>query len=666
MIIKNIKMINFGPFYGEHEINFENGGYGVHIIRGNTGQGKTSILRALLWCLYGKVFDRKNKEIPPSSLLNFSSFDDGIYDFSVSLLFEHEGDNWSIKRRMKSPRHTDSGYRKNMELYVIKDITPQPNDQLEIERIIPSDVNGFFFFDGEMLRDYEELLDQSSSSMKMLKSSIEHVLGIPYLRIGRDDLKAVNNEYEKEENKILKRLGDQEYDELAELREYIINEINRREELIKKLQKQIDELEREITIKKRRQIEIEGVKDIAQKRMDLEEHIRINEELKKQYLLSKQKLNTGLYKTVLKDISVNIIKSLEAKHAISMEKYDKKQKMIKHLSDLDKSIKNVKCELCGNVLNPEKLKEIDEEMKITKDLIEQLTEVPEPNLEYDHSITILNNMNITSPDRSKYNEIDQAIEKIDYDLASMNSQLEQISEKIQESDLDEPFRLEKEILRDTEEIGRIRGEIKTETESLNTDLGTKSEIEQKLKSINKNELNIITKRKEYTKTLINIYETAISSFRESRKNEVESLATDIFKKIRSKESFSRLIINENYGLGIITTSGRELSKAEWRSAGEEQIVAYALIGALNRCAQIKAPIFMDTPFARLDIKHGKNIMTYVPSISEQVVLLVTDREFGKEDEKILKGKIKTDYTVIFRSEEKGSELFKTRTSRDVE
>jgi hypothetical protein len=40
------------------------------------------------------------------------------------------------------------------------------------------------------------------------------------------------------------------------------------------------------------------------------------------------------------------------------------------------------------------------------------------------------------------------------------------------------------------------------------------------------------------------------------------------------------------------------------SAGSEQIVALSLIGALNRCATREGPVVMDTPFGRLDRRHG--------------------------------------------------------------
>ena len=70
MKLERVTICNFGPFHKEHTIEFQGDGSGVHIIRGNNGQGKTSILRAILWCLYGQVEDRTKKPVPLTSLIN--------------------------------------------------------------------------------------------------------------------------------------------------------------------------------------------------------------------------------------------------------------------------------------------------------------------------------------------------------------------------------------------------------------------------------------------------------------------------------------------------------------------------------------------------------------------------------------------------------------------
>src|SRR3972149_1896273 len=216
MQIERIKTINFGPFYDQKEIVFPADGSGVHLIRGDNGQGKTSIQRAILWNLYGKVVDRKGQEIRPTSLVNREAVRQDIYQMAVALYLNHDGAKWSIVRKMQAHSHDDKKYQSGMTVAVSKDGDPQPNGEQQIQRILPYEVNRFFFFDGEMLRDYEELLDQTSHATALLRGSIEPVLGIPYLRTARDDLYAVQKSIEAERARLLRRLGGTTYDDLVE------------------------------------------------------------------------------------------------------------------------------------------------------------------------------------------------------------------------------------------------------------------------------------------------------------------------------------------------------------------------------------------------------------------------------------------------------------------
>ncbi len=115
----------------------------------------------------------------------------------------------------------------------------------------------------------------------------------------------------------------------------------------------------------------------------------------------------------------------------------------------------------------------------------------------------------------------------------------------------------------------------------------------------------------------------MQNFRETTKREVEKAASEIFKKLVSKNAFSNLEINENYGLRLVDDSGRSF---DHRGAGVEQVVALSLILALGRKAVRSGCLVLDTPFARLDDVHRDNILRYLPLESEQVILLLQSGE----------------------------------------
>lgn len=661
--ITKIKLQNFGPFYDVHELDFPDDGRGIHVIRGNTGQGKTSLQNAVLWCLYGKVSDRNGKEIPYTSLLNRSAFKDNNFAFAVSIHFDHKEQTWVLTRKTKARYHSNKRYQSGLESYLVRDgepLTTTPEKtRLEIERILPFNVSRFFFFDGEMLVKYEELLDQDSRAMRILRNSIEHILGIPYLKTARDDLYEIRSKMEKEISKILKRIGGKDYEDLAEMYDYISGEIERKKKQVKSLQGQIDSLEEEIAELKRKQIEIQSIRELAIRRRDIENEIK---RLEAELNLAKDKLktlNSGLYKSLLMPIAQGIVYQLKLRHEKVMKKYDEKQRLLGLKKNLEQGIKAQICRLCGNVLNPTKLKQFEKELKEIEIKIESLTEIPEPNLVYDNSARYLEKMRSQLVNPDEYKTAETRILKVEHQIASKKASLSQVKEKLIDVDEEEPFRLESQIGSCTEELGRIKGEKFSLEEQLAQDIQTQRNLNQELASIDREELNTIKAMKEFVENISEVFEESISIYRNRRRSEVESKATEIFRQIRSKEDFSKLEINPNFGLSIVTRSGTVLNKAEWRSAGEEQIVALALIGALNNCSHIDAPVFMDTPFGRLDTKHGQRVLTYLPKMSDQIAIFVTDREFRKEDEKYLRGHIVSDHTLLYKGEEYGSVIVKT-------
>lgn len=661
MQIERIKILNFGPFNGQKEIVFSGDGGGVHLIRGDNGQGKTSIQRAILWNLYGKVVDRKGQEIRATSLVNREAVRQDIYQMAVTLYFNHDGAKWSIFRKMQAHSHDDKKYQSGRSVAVSKDGEPQPNGEQQIQRILPYEVSRFFFFDGEMLRDYEELLDQTSQSTAFLRDSIERVLGIPYLRTAREDLYAVQKSIEGERAKLLRRLGGSSYDELVEQYLGVSEEINAREDQIKQIQKDMVRLRAEIAEKKRRLADIHSVQEAANERLALEAKIAGLTADRDRELMALKQLTSQVYKSILSKPANEIISRLDAKHQASMAKYDQKQRMLERQDQLEQAKALQKCQMCGTVLDPAKLAETEASLREVKLRIQSLTEVPEPNLEYEGLANRLRQMVSVAPERIKFKDIETRMLAIEHQLASHQAKLNDVKERLIGVEEDEPRKLEMSIQDFSEQLGTLRA--REEAEKIDLDLAreVKRELDQKISGINQAELTVLAKRIETIKAAAEVFDGAVSAYRDERRADVESAATGIFRLIRTKESFARLAINNQFGLNIVTEDGTVLDRAEWRSSGEEQIVALALIGALNRCAQVKAPVFMDTPFGRLDTKHGKRVLAFLPNLADQVVLLVTDREFHKGDERFLEGKIRSDFTVTYRGEKEGAFVNPTTT-----
>jgi DNA sulfur modification protein DndD len=90
--------------------------------------------------------------------------------------------------------------------------------------------------------------------------------------------------------------------------------------------------------------------------------------------------------------------------------------------------------------------------------------------------------------------------------------------------------------------------------------------------------------------------------------------------------YEGLQITDTYGLNLLH---RDREIEEGRSAGAEHVIALALIGALQQNAPFRGPIVMDSPFGRLDEAHTHNVMKALPTMADQVVLLVHSAELRR-------------------------------------
>jgi DNA sulfur modification protein DndD len=552
IIIQKIEMFNFGPYYGNHQILFGNDGSGIHLIRGGNGQGKTSIQRAILWGLYGIVYDRKGEKIRPTSLLNHTAQKADLYNFAVRIDLLHDGVSWRLIRDTKAKRHQDKKYEEGMTFEVYKDGRIVPDPDHEVQRLLPSSVSRFYFFDGEMLRDYEELLEGENSAMVLLKDSIECVLGVPYFKTTRSDLEAVKKKFERERARIMRQLGGKDLEELADFQQMVEGDLNDVDNSIKKLEEERNKLDSRISDDKHRLADMEEVKELANERIAKENDIEVREAKKETKITERSALVEKLYKNVLANTATTLIERFEIKSKQALDRYNDKQKAIGNAKRLEKGIKERKCSCCGAVLNPDKLPELERELEEAKIEIEQLTQIPEPNLSFENSKTVLEKMVgnvVSSEDLTK---IDNEIDKIDYELARLGSELENIQSKLKGVDAEEPRKLEMNIRAGEKESGRLEGRIAEKRDKKLELLEAKSDLDRKIDSIPQDQFKKLKERIALAENIRNVFEQAISKFRDEQKEQVEATATEIFKELRSKQEFDRLKINDQYGLSIVT------------------------------------------------------------------------------------------------------------------
>ena len=88
--IRSISLTDFGPFKGDQHIEFP-GDDGVSIVYGENMRGKTTLLNAIRFALFGKIISRGNTQAELHQIGNWETVKEkGKYGFKVVLDFEHE------------------------------------------------------------------------------------------------------------------------------------------------------------------------------------------------------------------------------------------------------------------------------------------------------------------------------------------------------------------------------------------------------------------------------------------------------------------------------------------------------------------------------------------------------------------------------------------------
>ena len=85
-----------------------------------------------------------------------------------------------------------------------------------------------------------------------------------------------------------------------------------------------------------------------------------------------------------------------------------------------------------------------------------------------------------------------------------------------------------------------------------------------------------------------------------------------------------------FAITLFNEAGHALSK-ERLSEGEKQIFAISVLWGLARASAHPLPAIIDTPMARLDAAHRRNLVErYFPDASHQVLILSTDTEVDRQ------------------------------------
>ena len=248
MKFRKLTIENYKSFQFPTEIHFPVGedGRSIFLVGGMNGAGKTSIMEAINFCLYGAKPDEIFRNI------NRREKARGNAHVSFELTMEMDDPSELGVKRSWSAGVADDPKPRNLteRLAVVRDgkrVSVQ-NQQLWqdfIRSMIPPDITQFFFFDGEKI----QAIAADDHSEVRLKSSLEAALGIQYINRLASDVIYIKNE----ERKGFVEISDEDLDfkqsELKKERSELKKErskLARRQKERERVQKELAEFKEQI------------------------------------------------------------------------------------------------------------------------------------------------------------------------------------------------------------------------------------------------------------------------------------------------------------------------------------------------------------------------------------------------------------------------------------
>lgn len=607
------------------------------VLRGANGAGKTNIMNAVTWCLYGKEKHRDSNEKRRDSdekdlpIINTEALREkphGITFMRVLLkLADADGDKFAIERKLSLYNDGDVDhikYDKTTEMVIPVTSTPSITTNFQwydkdskswdttdyfdksVKDLLPEDLATYFLFDGEKLEDFFEQDDNTRkgiedvSQIKVTEQAMETLAKfVSQLRKSFKSLDPKVTEYQA-------KLADAERD-------------------VEKCKKKITSLQSKLRDKNDELTDIE--KDILKVGGDVENYQKRATE-SKEALDRSQKLYDEL-KSKKRDYV------LEHMLAVSM------------LDAVRDTVEDIKVKGDEGVLPP-KIQE-----PFVRDLLEKGTCICGGDISHEPSRgKIMKHLN-----QARYSQIGDICTELKFKLKPMlridgvrdgldaidrellyneqqrddcGNRLKDWEAKIGNTDVqsvrqlaDRKSALKSEISRIDRDIGLVQHE-KKQCEENRGEYGTRLD-----KEFHKDTSQKYLKRKiDFCKNALDELQYVRDSLLDGVQATVQKYTKEYFLKFLWKENtYEGVSIDKDYRMTARHVHGYDVLIG--LSKGEKLILALSFMAALRKITGFGFPLLIDTPLGRVSGEPRYNIAAALPEImgDNQVTLFVTDSEY---------------------------------------
>ena len=214
------------------------GSKGITVIRGATGEGKTTILSALVWGAYGKNLKGK------SDVNTWEKYRPKNYNGTkVEIYFGKDGKTHKITRCLKYKGEVNGAKGKDRLIYEIDAVEVSEKNKGEIQALINADLGmSYSLFMNSILfgQGMKRLIQESSSDKKDL---FEEIFELEYISKARDIAKGYYTEALREYNEISQKYSSSKekkqsiqrmLDDLKKQANHVKNDLSSRVKVLEK------------------------------------------------------------------------------------------------------------------------------------------------------------------------------------------------------------------------------------------------------------------------------------------------------------------------------------------------------------------------------------------------------------------------------------------------
>lgn len=625
----------------------------ITVIEGVNGAGKTNMLNAITWCLYGIEenlgrYAGKKQPIINDAALKELEKGQKIYAKVTLKMISSRGRLHVFERQIDAKKLNDGSLRFNNEtefhafMQIGKDMPEIPEREFLINRILPRAVKNFFFFDGERLDEFfkEEksatvrdaildvsqlsLLDRAMDHLEKTVSSIRGQIrwrgspkvdeireGIEELEKGRDSCRDERKEKIGQLNKVKSEIAKID-ERLKTCSEPLVKELQKQRE---RLRNQLDELD----------TALEEMRERA----------------------SEKVISTGpsIYGlTAIQDALEQI--ALKARKGEIPPKM--KETFVKELLEKGRCI-------CGTDIS----KDCRERRRVAGLLKEvRISEI------YEELTTLKYDLNFVQKEALSFigeqTHLRKKIADREQQLDGVKSELREVSTRLEGINVEEIANLEIARNKLVQNQTTLIGEIRLLEEKIKN---AKSKIDEFQRMFSRElakseKFRLANEKMKLGNETLELFSQVKQKLIDGIRNTIQKKTKDYFLRlIWKKETYEDIKIDDNYNVSVINRLGFECLGT--LSAGERQVLALSFLAALREVSGFDASIVIDTPLGRISKEPKENIAELLPGFLKeaQVTMFMTDEEYTPKVRQKLARRIGKEYKLDY-NERKSQTLVK--------